>query len=403
MLKTHITIAQRSTLRRINVYPQTPIDDAASVAGFTSTMALSPSLISNHSSPSSDGSRQSLHERGTWISGRELSVQGPSAQGGAMQLDTASAMQFNIVSHTDFGYQAAPPSAIESPQNTTPTMYGHYSTQYPQVISRSAPERARHPSQSQTPLALPQEYVSASMSMFPPSGMQGEADITSNPMHFQPDVDHHRSSSARINSPRVQDLVAENSQLQRRIRQLEAELNASRSGYNGYSPSGSSAHMSPMLPMTPSPQMSGQPPSYPISDEFRASWEARRAARVKRFCALNRAGNSLCSWHDSRRERRQYPARNAPPGILNCGCTYDQALFEESLSRHNVGSYHPGDSVRMDPALRNPLLTLLEERYGYRDGDFERDPRTGAWIEGEGHEKWEALLASGPSRLQSRK
>ena len=82
----------------------------------------------------------------------------------------------------------------------------------------------------------------------------------------------------------------------------------------------------------------------------------------------------------------------APPGTLNCGCTQAEALFEESLSRHGVGSYLPGDNVRMDPALRNPLLRLLETRYGYRDGDFERDPVTGQWMENEGPERWEAEL-----------
>src|SRR5882757_4523151 len=71
------------------------------------------------------------------------------------------------------------------------------------------------------------------------------------------------------------------------------------------------------------------------------------------------------------------------------------ALFEESLARHNVGSYHPGEMVRMDPALRNPLLKLLEQRFGYVDGDFERDARSGLWMDGEGHEFWETILPSG--------
>jgi len=189
------------------------------------------------------------------------------------------------------------------------------------------------------------------------------------------------------------------------------------------------------------------------TEEFAASWRARTDARIKRFCALNRAGNALCAWHDSRRERRAYPPRQAPPGYLNCGCTEEEgkdrlsfpcpesnltklvslffldsvafsfpsfpflsfflffsrvsclshfgrdatpsALFEESLARHGVGSYHPGEMVRMDPALRNPLLKLLERRFGYVDGDFERDPTTGHWVDGEGAEFWETILPSG--------
>ncbi|KAF5390078.1 hypothetical protein D9757_003754 [Collybiopsis confluens] len=144
-------------------------------------------------------------------------------------------------------------------------------------------------------------------------------------------------------------------------------------------------------------QMAGQPSSStPLpSPSFEASWKARTDARIKQFCSLNRAGNALCAWHDSRRERRIYPPRMAPFGTLNCGCTYEEALFEESLSRHRVGLYLPGDSVRMDPALRNPLLKLLQERYSYRDGDFERDPATGNWLPGEGPGFWEQQAASG--------
>ncbi|KAJ3732955.1 hypothetical protein DFJ43DRAFT_1131529 [Lentinula guzmanii] len=139
--------------------------------------------------------------------------------------------------------------------------------------------------------------------------------------------------------------------------------------------------------------------SPPDSALFQASWEARTNARIKYLCSLNRAGNALCAWHDPRRERRKYPPRHAPLNTLNCGCTYEEALFEESLARHKVGNYLPGNLVRMDPALRNPLLRLLKERYGYRDGDFERDPVTKDWKEEdghkEGHEYWERLLVSG--------
>lgn len=130
------------------------------------------------------------------------------------------------------------------------------------------------------------------------------------------------------------------------------------------------------------------------------NWRARTEARKKIFCSVNRAGNALCAWHDSRRERRAYPPRNAPPGVLNCGCTYEEALFEESLARHGVGSYHPGESVRMDPALRNPLLRLLQERYNYRDGDFDFDPVTRTWLNGEGAADWEARLASGAANTR---
>jgi len=152
-------------------------------------------------------------------------------------------------------------------------------------------------------------------------------------------------------------------------------------------------------------QLAGSSSGYsmPTSVAFEASWKARTDARTRQFCSLNRAGNALCAWHDSRRERRVYPPRMAPFGTLNCGCTYEEALFEESLSRHNVGSYLPGENTRMDPALRNPLLKLLQQRYGYRDGDFERDPTTGNWIPGEGPTYWEQRAASGVNpRRQSR-
>jgi hypothetical protein len=133
----------------------------------------------------------------------------------------------------------------------------------------------------------------------------------------------------------------------------------------------------------------------PLSHSFQVGWQARTAARMKRFCSPNRAGNALCAWHDSRRERRAYPARNAPDGFLNCGCTYEEALFEESLSQHGVGGYFPGEAVRMDPALRNPLLRLLKERYGYKDGDFEHDPMTETWMESQSPEDWQRMCREG--------
>lgn len=165
-------------------------------------------------------------------------------------------------------------------------------------------------------------------------------------------------------------------QLRRRVRELELEYGRSRSALEamrGSIANSTSSH----------------------SPSFKASRKARTEARKKVYCSLNRAGNALCAWHDSRRERRAYPPRNAPPGYLNCGCTFEEALFEESLSSHGVGSYHPGETVRMDPALRNPLLKLLEKRYGYKDGDFEHNTATGEWAEGESPSVWEQKAHSG--------
>ena len=183
--------------------------------------------------------------------------------------------------------------------------------------------------------------------------------------------------------------------LRNRVRELEIEKETANRGLrtamvSGYSQTGT--HPSGL------PSSSSNPLSM---DAFQESWNARTNARIRAFCSLNRAGNALCAWHDSRRERRAYPPRMAPPGHLNCGCTFEEALFEESLARHDVGSYHPGENVRMDPALRNPLLKLLKQRYGYKDGDFERDPATGTWIEGEGPTHWETQVQSGSSKKRS--
>jgi len=153
--------------------------------------------------------------------------------------------------------------------------------------------------------------------------------------------------------------------LHRRIQQLERELSQSKHTNSSHHPA------------------------------FQSSWRVRTEARKRIYCSLNRAGNALCAWHDSRRERRAFPPRNAPPGYLNCGCTYEEALFEESLARHGVGSYLPGDTVRMDPALRNPLLKLLERRYKYKDGDFELDPTSLTWTDGESPAVWEKKAQSG--------
>lgn len=143
-------------------------------------------------------------------------------------------------------------------------------------------------------------------------------------------------------------------------------------------------------------QASGRPSHSGFSrSDFQADWQRRTDARVKLICASNRAGNTLCAWHDSRRERRAYPPRMAPNGILNCGCSEEEALFEESLARNGVGSYRPsGDQVRMDPQLRRPLLDLLKRRFNYRDGDFELDLINGSWQAEQDSRTWESNLRS---------
>lgn len=187
----------------------------------------------------------------------------------------------------------------------------------------------------------------------------------------------------------------ENTMLRRRIKELEMVNEHSRLRIQDLERELASGSTIPSVTQGPSMSSHSHTQTTPTPPSVQASWRARTDARVRLLCSLNRAGNALCAWHDSRRERRAYPPRMAPPGYLNCGCTFEEALFEESLSRHGVGSYHPGESVRMDPALRNPLFRLLQTRYGYQDGDFERDPRTGEWVEGEGNVLWERKLAQG--------
>lgn len=233
---------------------------------------------------------------------------------------------------------------------------------------------------------------------------QGSASMQRASAHFTAGTIPVPSS---LSSSHQEELEQEVRYLRRRVRELESMNQPGRprirtpqelASEHGYGHPTSASSSSSLLCGLPSPL----PTPSPQSENFRASWHARTEARVRQFCSANRAGNALCAWHDSRRERRTYPPRMAPGGYLNCGCTNEEALFEESLSRHGVGSYHPGETVRMDPALRNPLLQLLQRRYGYKDGDFERDPNTGEWLEGEGHSLWEQRAQAGASTVRKR-
>lgn len=114
-----------------------------------------------------------------------------------------------------------------------------------------------------------------------------------------------------------------------KVMKLEAEAHrsGSTSGSSGAATSDSSGSRSPAGGPGDRPSIPAVMGGVAPSEEFAASWRARTDARIKRFCALNRAGNALCAWHDSRRERRAYPPRQAPPGYLNCGCTNEEGSW----------------------------------------------------------------------------
>jgi len=75
---------------------------------------------------------------------------------------------------------------------------------------------------------------------------------------------------------------------------------------------------------------------------------------------------------------------------MNCGCSVEEAMFEQTLARNGVGSIAPGRGItRMASQIRAGLLELLKQRYGYQDGDFDFDAATGRWVSGESTEEWE--------------
>jgi hypothetical protein len=294
-----------------------------------------------------------------------LSFQNMSSPSGSLNSNSSSTSYLHYPDYNHSNY--ANPSGTHSPPVFPATGYSESFNSYPQTRGATTPA---------PPMIIPQlaqiHSGRRSMSITPTAAV-----ATGHRTH------HSADDELQYLRNKVRELELINESARLRIRELENELAGPTSG-----------------PMYSTSSISGLPittPQLPTSPSFAASWKARTDARTKLFCSLNRAGNALCAWHDSRRERRAHPPRMAPPGRLNCGCTFDEALFEESLSRHDVGSYYPGESVRMDPALRNPLLKLLQKRYGYKDGDFERDAVTGNWHDNEGPGPWEARALAGIS------
>lgn len=283
-----------------------------------------------------------------------------------MQPLWASAQPMTVASHPSLYPGVAGPGSY-APQLGSSVPSGQYQDY------RTPPESVSPPATYVAPAYT--DNRPGSSAGYPAGPNNNPSSPYASPMNGQDD--------ARRLHRRVRELEQLNAQAREQIQSLESQLNRRGRAYT--------ASDIPPAMITPAASVS-----------FQTAWKARTEARIRQFCSLNRAGNALCSWHDSRRERRVHAPRMAPPGHLNCGCTFEEALFEESLARHNVGSYLPGDSVRMDPALRNPLLRLLQTRYGYRDGDFERDPRTGDWVQGEGPAYWEQQVQAGSHSRRSR-
>jgi len=131
----------------------------------------------------------------------------------------------------------------------------------------------------------------------------------------------------------------------------------------------------------------GQIPRLPPSHEY----DTRTRLREDKICGNNRNKNAWCAWHDSARLKAD---KVRAERTLSCKCTFEEALLEEELARNGVGSLKTPKAlealnaggekvVRLHPSLRKGLLRLLEERYNYRDGDFDVDPTTGQWVDGQ--------------------
>lgn len=120
-------------------------------------------------------------------------------------------------------------------------------------------------------------------------------------------------------------------------------------------------------------------------DDHQMRTERRETLRK----VLNRNGNRCCAWCEPRREPRKYGPRQVPEDKMTCGCTVEDALFEETLARNGVGSMETGRQ-RLDPELRHALLVLLQKRYRYQDGDFDFDHDTLIWESGGDAASWMA-------------
>ncbi|KAH7100074.1 hypothetical protein BKA62DRAFT_262861 [Auriculariales sp. MPI-PUGE-AT-0066] len=176
---------------------------------------------------------------------------------------------------------------------------------------------------------------------------------------------------------------------QAQISQLQQELQAAHARNNALQAQNRSMQPPPLPPQT-------------SSSHSRLNEERRRRtdARNRVFCSTNRNGISSCAWHLTRNKPKEHAPRQAPSGFLNCGCSQKETLFEDSLARNGIGSVTAGEE-RVHPIIRRAMLAKLEQRYGYVDGDFEIDLRTGTWFQGQDPNTWEQT-AQGQERARRR-
>ena len=66
----------------------------------------------------------------------------------------------------------------------------------------------------------------------------------------------------------------------------------------------------------------------------------------------------MCAWHDANRTPPLYGPRAAPPGIMSCGCTFEQTLFEETLARNGIGSVFLSKHVNIKELLIKSYKSL---------------------------------------------
>jgi len=169
--------------------------------------------------------------------------------------------------------------------------------------------------------------------------------------------------------------------LTHRVAELEGQLEVAQQQLLLLSPAGTvnPAHLTMVTPAMPM----AAPTTLRRPGDHKQRTERRSTLRK----LLNRNGNRCCAWCEPRRERRRYGPRQAPDDQMTCGCTVEDALFEESLARNGIGSMDTSRQ-RLDPELRRDLLALLKNRYKYQDGDLDFNHDTLEWESGGNAESW---------------